>query len=88
MLPMLNKLLYSINSLTSLTTPLIKLMEDLKLTMLHLKLLMLKSLIKKNSEILLNTTEIPPKLILMKKLQDGMLLLLLMKTTLPNSNWN
>jgi len=85
---MLNKLLYLTNSLKFLTIPLIKLMEDLKLTMLLLKLLMPKSLIKKNSEILLNMTEIPPKLILMKKPLDGMLQLLLMKITLLNSNWN
>ena len=79
MLLMSNKLPHLRISLKSHTTPLIKLTKDLLLIMLNLKLSMLTLLIKKNSEILLNMIEIQHKLILMKKLLDGMPLLKLMK---------
>ena len=55
-------------------------MEDLKLIMLLLKLLMLKLLIKKNSEILLPLTGTKLKKNLTLKLQDGMLMLNRIKT--------
>jgi len=67
-------------SLKFLGKPFTMLKTELMPTLPLLKLLMLKSPVKKNSEILPKPTEIKLKLILILKPPDGQLMLQLMKT--------